>query len=118
MKWIMTVLIGLVMPQIAVAAPYCVAVQGLPDQCIFVDGQLCEARASQLGGVCKSNPDDIVAQSGPGQFCLVIGGQATLCIFPDRNSCQEEAIRRHSACVHAAAPPQQAVDPFAIRRPY
>jgi hypothetical protein len=118
MRGIALLLVGLTIPQLAYGSPYCVAVQGLPDQCIYVDGQECQKRAIQLGGVCKSNPADILAQSGPGQFCLVIGGQATMCIFPDRNSCQEEASRRKSACVQAASPPQEAVDPFAIRRPY
>ena len=118
MRPIAILLVGLTVPQLAFAAPYCVAVQGLPDQCMYVDGQECQKRATQLGGVCQSNPADIVAQSGPGRCCLVIGGQATYCIFPDRTSCQEEATRRHSACVQAATPPQIAVDPFAIRRPY
>lgn len=118
MRGLAILLVGLAISQSAFAAPYCVSVQGLPDQCMYVDGQECQKRAVQLGGVCKSNPADIVAQSGPGQFCLVIGGQSTLCIFPDRNSCQAEASRRNTACVQTAPPPQEAVDPFAIRRPY
>jgi hypothetical protein len=118
MRAFVIVVLGLLIPQFALAAPYCVTVQGLPDQCVYVDGQECQKRAVQLGGVCTSNPGDILVQSGPGQFCLVVGGQATLCIFPDRNSCQEEASRRKTACVQAGTPAQQAVDPFAIRRPY
>ncbi len=109
----------IVMPKPAMASPFCVAVQGLPDQCIFADGASCQRRASQLNGVCIANSLEVTPAPGPGQFCLVIGNQAMQCVYPDRVSCEADAARRHTACVQTTGQPgSSTIDPFAIRRPY
>jgi hypothetical protein len=102
----------------AVAAPFCVTVQGLPDQCVYVDGAECQQRAFQLGGVCTANAKEITTPPGPGSFCLAAGGHVVACNYVDRESCQQDAARQHTACIPATAPPNAAVDPFAVRRPY
>jgi hypothetical protein len=102
----------------AVGAPFCVTVQGLPDQCVYVDGAECQRRALQLGGICSANAKEIKTPPGPGAFCLAAGGQAVACNYVDRQSCQEDALRQHTACIQATAPPSVSVDPFAVRRPY
>ena len=102
----------------AVAAPFCVTVQGLPDQCIYVDGAECQKRAQQLGGVCNANAKEISTPPGPGAFCLAAGGHVISCNYADRQSCLNDAMRQHTACIQATAPPSVSVNPFAVRRPY
>ena len=110
---------SIMIPDPAMASPFCVTVQGLPDQCIFADGASCQRRADQLHGVCVANPAEVTPVPGPGQFCLVIGNQAMQCVYADRASCQADAARRHTACVQTAGQPgSSTIDPFAIRRPY
>jgi hypothetical protein len=107
---------ALAMP--AWAAPFCVTVQGLPDQCIYVDGAECGRRATQLGGICTANGAEIRTPPGPGLFCLAEGGHAVACVYADRDTCNAEARRRKSTCIPASAPPSGSVDPFAPQRPY
>ena len=102
----------------AVAAPFCVTVQGLPDQCAYADGAECQRRATQLGGICTANAKEIATPPGPGSFCLAAGGHVVACNYADRQSCETDAARQHTACIPATAPPGAAVDPFAPRRPY
>jgi len=106
-------------PGMAAAAPFCVAVQGLSDECLYADPASCQTRASQLGGACVSNPAESLQAVGPGRFCLVIGGQASQCIYPDRGSCTADAVRHRTACVEVTGNPGTSeIDPFALRRPY
>ncbi len=102
----------------AVAAPFCVEVQGLPPQCIYVDGAECQQRANQLGGICGANAKEVKTPPGPGSFCLAAGGRVVACNYADRQTCFEDAARQHTACIEATEPPSVAVDPFAVRRPY
>jgi hypothetical protein len=102
----------------AYAEPFCVTVQGLPDQCIYADAAACQRRAFQLGGICAANAAQIVTPPGPGKFCLAEGGRAVSCVYADRNTCIADALRRRTACIAATAPPEPGVDPFAVRRPY
>ena len=103
----------------AFASPFCVVVQGLPDQCIYADGGSCQNRANQLGGVCAANVKEIRPGFGPGSFCLVSDNVATDCVFFDRTSCENDARKRHTACVQRTPSTGiTAFDPFAIRRPY
>jgi hypothetical protein len=108
----------LLAPCRTLAAPFCVSVQGLPDQCIYVDGSECQSRATQLGGVCIANAAAIVRQFGTSQFCIVTETGTALCAYADRNSCTADALRRHDACIEAVRPGNNTIDPFAIRRPY
>jgi hypothetical protein len=102
----------------AFAAPFCVTVQGLPDQCIYADSGECGKRANQLGGICTANAQQVTTPPGPGSFCLAEGGRVVQCLYADRDSCTADAQRRHGACIPASTPPQGSVDPFAPRRPY
>ena len=102
----------------AVASPFCVSVQGLPDQCMYVDGAECQRRAGQLGGICTANAKEIATPPGPGAFCLAAGGHVVACNYPDRQTCEDDARRQHTACIQATSPPSVSIDPFAVRRPY
>jgi hypothetical protein len=102
----------------AFAAPFCVTVQGLPDQCIYADSTECGKRAAQLGGICTANAQQITTPPGPGSFCLAEGGRVVQCLYADRDTCTADAQRRHGACIPASLPQQGSVDPFAPRRPY
>jgi hypothetical protein len=102
----------------AAASPFCVQVQGLPNQCIYVDGAECQRRAGQMGGICIANEKEIKTPPGPGTFCLAAGGHVVACNYADRQSCNNDAARQHTACIPATTPPGVSVDPFAVQRPY
>lgn len=105
----------------AAAAPFCVEVEGLPLQCLYVDPGQCQQEATRLGGRCAANPSELNTPMGRGRFCIVEAIGAISCIYPDRATCDAESSRRNTACIAATAPAPKvtpAHDPFAIRRPY
>ena len=59
------------LPIAAFASPFCVAVIGLPNQCIYDDASSCRARAAQLRGICTINTAEITAGYGHEKFCIV-----------------------------------------------
>jgi hypothetical protein len=117
--WFLLVAASMV-PRLALSAPFCVEVTGIPLQCLYVDVNICQREAIRLGGACAVNTAEFHTPTAPGQFCLLQSAGAASCVYPDRASCDVEAQRHGGACT-AAAPegtsPAQ-VDPFHIIRPY
>jgi hypothetical protein len=108
----------LTLPGSAIAAPFCVATQALPPQCIYYDSGSCQQRATQLNGNCVVNANEVHLTPSIGHYCLVTGGSAALCIYVDENSCQKEAFRQQGACIIAPGRPESPTpDPFALTRP-
>jgi hypothetical protein len=110
-----------VAPRMALSAPFCVEVTGIPLQCLYVDLNICQREAVRLGGSCAVNTAEFhTPPIATGQFCLLQSNGAASCFYPDRTSCNVEAQRHGGACAAAApdgtAPAQ--VDPFHIIRPY
>jgi hypothetical protein len=116
--------IGVLSLSPAAAAPFCVQVEGIPKQCMYVDPHDCALRARQLGGSCVANADSFPARAGPFQYCVVDSSLIPLCIFPDVVSCGVDAERRHGACIQSEPPPVPAAqpapghDPFSTVRPW
>lgn len=106
----------------AVAAPYCVSVQGIPAQCLYFDANQCRTQAQRSGGSCAVNPVEVTLPAG-GTFpyCLSGPGYAS-CRFADRGSCEAEAARQRLSCVEsfatgaASAPPDPYRDLFVTGR--
>ena len=86
------------------AAPYCVAQQGIPNQCLFFDPGECKLRAQQLGGSCAANTAELpVASASPTFPYCVTGPGYSACKFADRGACEAEAARMGVACVEGTA---------------
>lgn len=112
--------IGLAAPA-AQASPYCLDLEGVPLQCLYVDPGQCAQEAARLGGRCNVNPAELKTPPGPGQFCVVEAVGAIACIYADRASCEDDSTRRGTACIPATPAPtalKPAPDPFALKRPY
>ena len=103
----------------AAAAPFCVQVEGLPLQCLFVDPGQCRQEADRQGGICAANPAEFTTPAGGMPFCTVESGNVSTCMYPDRASCDTEGRQRGGACIEAvpAKPPIQP-NPYQIRLPY
>ncbi len=90
---------GCLLPGALSAAPFCVSVTGLPDQCMYYDTAQCSARATQLGGVCTANPAELKVTGGSGRYCLVDSNRVAQCTYPDRDTCTADASRKGAICV-------------------
>jgi hypothetical protein len=107
----------------AMAAPFCVTVSGLPDQCLYVDPVQCQREAERQGGRCGANPDEFEAPVSALGYCLAQAGNVVSCVYPAYSDCQTDAKRQGGACI-AAKPPaspapvtQPGIDPFGVSRP-
>ncbi len=110
------------------AAPFCVVVAGLPDECLYVDATACNSRAARLHGRCGLNPDaPALPREGGEPFCEVESSAMLSCLYPDAAHCAEQSARDGTACVEAPATSPasggtrqagQPTDPYRQIRPY
>ena len=109
----------------AIAAPFCVQVTGIPDQCLYVDPAQCQNEALRQKGQCIANAAEVKAPPRAQAFCLVQSGNVLSCIYPDRADCDRDSRIMKGACMPAlpgtsglptAPPPGE--DPYAVKRPY
>ena len=111
-------LLLLAMPLPAVAAPFCVESQALPPQCMYFDAASCAKRATQLGGYCSANANEVHVSVGLGHYCLLTSGLVSSCIYVDRANCNRDAAQQHGVCVESTATPESpAADPYHDIRP-
>ncbi len=97
------------------AAPYCVAQQGITNQCLYFDPAECKLRASQLGGSCAANPTELSLPTTNPTFPYCVSGPGySACKFADRGACEAEAARLGVGCVEGSAPAaaNAAPDPY------
>lgn len=92
------ILLIVTMPLIAIAAPFCVKVQGIREDCIYDDTSSCKTRAAQLSGICIVNTSEITMATGREKFCLVDSSRMPQCVYADRSGC-EAAQRNESVCI-------------------
>lgn len=99
---------------LAIAAPFCVTVQGVPPDCIYDDTNACKLRAAQLSGVCTVNTHEITSHVGEEKFCSVDSTRVPQCMFVDRTAC-ENAQNNGAVCVNNtfAKGYDDQIDPFA-----
>ena len=109
----------------AAAAPFCVDVTGLPQQCYYVDPALCQAEAARQRGQCIANAAEFRTPPRSQAFCLVTAGNAMNCTYPDRADCDNDSRRLKGACIPSmntpdavASLPAPGVDPYQVKRPY
>jgi hypothetical protein len=109
----------------ALAAPFCVNVTGIPQQCLYADPANCQREAHRLGGRCTANPAELMTPVSAARYCLAQGGGVMSCVYPAYADCETDAGRLGGACI-ATPPPSSAlagisptpgVDLFAARRP-
>jgi len=106
------------------AAPFCVDVTGLPQQCLFVDPNSCRTEATRQGGQCVANSNELTTPPRSQAFCMVTAGNTLSCTYPDRADCDRDARQLRGACIPAngADPtipaPAPGVDPYQVKRPY
>jgi hypothetical protein len=87
----------------AVAAPFCLTMQGGGSQCIYYDGAACARDANRMtNGACTANPQEVrIRPRSGGDYCVVISQNASVCGYVDGNTCAHEALNQHGACVRA-----------------
>ncbi len=109
----------------ALAAPFCVDVTGLPQQCYFVDPNSCRAEATRQRGQCVANVNELTTPPRSQAFCLVTAGNAMSCTYPDRAACDSDSVRFKGACIPSnntpdgvKSAPAPGVDPYQVKRPY
>jgi hypothetical protein len=106
------------------AAPFCVDVTGLPQQCLFVDPNSCRTEATRQGGQCVANSNELTTPPRSQAFCMVTAGNVMSCTYPDRADCDREARQLRGACIPSnnadttIPAPASGVDPYQVKRPY
>lgn len=116
-------LLGMGLPPVAEAAPFCMQLGGIPPQCLYADPSSCQREASRNGGRCAVNPAEFKAPVNALPYCLVESGGSASCVFSDYSSCQREVARRGGACIASTpVPPPGPVpapgeDPYELKRP-
>ncbi len=105
-------------PLSALAAPFCVQTQALPPMCIYYDAASCNQRATQLGGRCSVNSQEVKVGAGLGHYCLITSSMVSSCIYADIDTCQRDAQQQHGACVDLPRRPESPIpDPYRDIRP-
>jgi len=98
---------------IAQAAPYCLAIPGVPPQCLYTDARDCFRQAARQHANCSVNAAEIRLPAGAtDRFCLVQNGPVVDCSYADRRSCDARAPALGGICVDRT-PSQPDVDLFA-----
>lgn len=102
-------------PAAALAAPFCVAVVGLPPQCNYVDPSVCQRDAAHQGGTCTVNAAEVSLPSSPlkRNYCVVGIGGFTRCGYANYDDCYQAAIRQNGACTRAATS-----EAYGVANPY
>jgi hypothetical protein len=102
------------MPFSAMAAPFCLAVPGAAPQCMYVDGNECQADANRQNGACVPNPsENKLPTSRIGEFCMILPIGFTHCGYADGIACAQDALKQHGVCTKSSGTiPQQVPDPF------
>jgi hypothetical protein len=98
----------------AMAAPFCLAITGAAPQCIYVDGNECQAQATRQNGACVPNPDNWTAPTSKiGEFCMILPIGLTHCGYADGIACAQDALKQHGVCTKSAGTlPKQVPDPY------
>jgi hypothetical protein len=98
----------------AMAAPFCLAIPGAAPQCMYVDGNQCQADALRQSGACQPNPAEIkMPTSRIGEYCMLLPVGFTHCGYADGIACARDALREHGVCAKSAGTiPPQVPDPF------
>jgi hypothetical protein len=98
----------------AMAAPFCLSVPGAAPQCMYVDGNECQADANRQNGACVPNPsENVLPTSRIGEFCMILPIGFTHCGYADGIACAQDALKQHGVCTKSAGTlPQQVPDPF------
>jgi hypothetical protein len=98
----------------AVAAPYCLTIPGATPQCMYVDGNQCQADAVRQNGACEVNSAEArMPASRMGEYCMMLPIGYTHCGYADGIACAKDALQQHGVCAKSAgtgAP--QVPDPF------
>ena len=111
----------LLAPPLAEAAPFCVRTPSVPSRCLYVDPGECRTSARAQGGECVANPAEPQPGTGTGRYCIAVSGGSLLCEYPDRSPCERAAARMGSGCVEAprtGSAEAPLADPFRAVRPY
>jgi hypothetical protein len=99
--------------QPAMAAPFCLANQIIPPQCIYYDAHQCQVEAAKQNAECRANPAELHLTAGYGKYCVVTSGGASNCNYTDVTSCGREASRQNGTCVEGTeSRPGQGPNPF------
>ncbi|MFV3129071.1 hypothetical protein [Niveispirillum sp. KHB5.9] len=107
----------------AAAAPYCVKVTGIPDQCLYVDPVSCQREANRAGGRCTTNAREFEAPVAAQPYCLATAGNVMSCVYAVHADCETDAKRQGGTCIASKRPAspqpvaQPGQDPFAVTRP-
>ena len=113
---LLSLLIGVIVPARAVAAPFCIENQALPPQCIYYDARECRKEAQRQNGVCSANPREVRLTPNVGQYCMVTSELVSLCVYADRGPCEDDARRQNGTCTSAPQiAPVGAPDPYSVR---
>ena len=74
------------------AAPFCLAIPGGSPQCMYADGNQCQADANRQNGACVPNPAEARAPtSRVGEFCMILPIGFTQCGYADGIACAQDA---------------------------
>ncbi len=98
----------------AMAAPFCLEVPGGTPQCMYVDGNECQADAARQNGACVPNvTESALPSSRVGEFCMILPVGFTHCGYADGIACAQDALKQHGVCTKSAGSLRQQVpDPF------
>jgi hypothetical protein len=99
----------------AMAAPFCLEITGTAPQCMYADGNECQADANRQNGACVPNPANVtLPTSRIGEFCMILPIGLTHCGYADGIACAQDALKQHGVCAKSAGTlPRQVPDPFA-----
>lgn len=96
------------------AAPFCLLVPNGAPQCMYVDGNECQADAVRQNGACVPNlAEGALPTSRIGEYCMVLPIGFTHCGYADGIACAHDALKQHGVCTKSAGTlPQQVPDPY------
>jgi len=98
----------------AMAAPFCLEITGAAPQCMYADGNECQADAVRQNGACVPNPTNWTPPvSRVGEYCMILPIGLTHCGYADGIACSQDALKQHGVCAKSAGTlPQRVPDPY------
>lgn len=80
------------------AAPFCVEVQGVAEECWYHDIGLCRQDAAQKEGECTANREEVDIHENAEAFCAIDSSLVPVCAFPSEESCSQSVVGTNRIC--------------------
>jgi hypothetical protein len=85
-------------PHSARSAPFCIEMEGVPQQCLYFDTKQCWQDAKKQRARCAVNVAELKNSETDNSICMEDSARQPVCGYQNLESCQGEASKRNAVC--------------------